>query len=261
MELGRTRRRLEVPTGTVTVLFNFGSSLTVMFASGARRVLLPHTSTIFGVATQASIGHHDGRLDGLEVVLTPWMAFTLFGTAMCELADGCADLSDLCGFRTDDVVGPLAAAPGWPERFALLDGVFTGWAGAGPDHSRPLVRAWHRLVRAPGGIPIAALADEVGWSQRQLESRFREQVGVTPKAASRVLRLQRALRLLVSDGASVAWVAATVGYNDQAHFSHECKSMTRCSPRDFLACRALADHDPSIIDRVQDHITSAVPPK
>jgi AraC-like DNA-binding protein len=259
-DLDKPRRRLEIPTGAVTVLFNFGPALAVACANGARFVVAPHTSVVFGIASRSAIGEHCGRFDGLEVVLAPWMAFTLFGTAMCELADAMVDLSELRGRQADEVLHLLAETPDWSERFTVLDAALAEWAAAGPPPSRSLVRAWHQLVRAPGLTPITSLADEVGWSQRQLESRFQEQVGVTPKTASRVLRLQRALRLLVSDGASAARVAATVGYNDQSHFSRECKSMTNCSPRHFLACRALADRDPSIVDRLHDEVTSAVPP-
>lgn len=42
-----------------------------------------------------------------------------------------------------------------------------------------------------GTLAIATLVEEIGWSQRHLAATFREQIGLTPKAAARVLRFER----------------------------------------------------------------------
>jgi transcriptional regulator GlxA family with amidase domain len=85
-------------------------------------------------------------------------------------------------------------------------------------------------------MPVPRLAEEVGWSARHLENRFREQIGLGPKAAARVLRLQRARRLLAA-GRGAAETAALCGFYDQAHLSGEFKTMTGCTPREFTAAR------------------------
>ncbi|WP_368073223.1 helix-turn-helix domain-containing protein, partial [Streptomyces sp. SolWspMP-sol7th] len=60
----------------------------------------------------------------------------------------------------------------------------------------------------------AASRGRWGGGERQVQSRFREQIGLTPKAAARVVRLQRAVRLLTS-GLSQAETAALCGFYDQ----------------------------------------------
>jgi AraC-like DNA-binding protein len=90
---------------------------------------------------------------------------------------------------------------------------------------------------------VPRLAAEVGWSVRQLENCFREQIGLGPKAAARVLRLQRARRLLAA-GRSQAETAAVCGYYDQAHLSGEFKAMTGCTPREFTAARGTVSVSP-----------------
>ncbi|MER0241142.1 helix-turn-helix transcriptional regulator [Streptomyces sp. HSW2009] len=74
------------------------------------------------------------------------------------------------------------------------------------------------------GGTVAALAREVGLSERQLHRRCLTAFGYGPKTLARVLRLGRALDLA---RAGVAWaeVAARAGYADQAHFSREVRAL------------------------------------
>ncbi|WP_078964944.1 helix-turn-helix domain-containing protein [Streptomyces aureocirculatus] len=239
LALGAPRRRLEVPIGAVTLLLGFGHELRIRGLTGSGRPPVSLVSVVSGLTTRPVLGEHDGRLAGIEVLLTPWASFTLLGVEQHELAGRALD-PDALGARPCrgpwDRIGDLAAAlgalPRWSDRFGLLDDVLIRWAESGPPSSRRTVRAWNELVRTRGTAPVTTIADEVDWSVRQLENRFREQIGIGPKAAGRVLRLQHARRLLAA-GRSQAETAALCGFYDQAHLSGEFKAMTGCTPRQF----------------------------
>jgi transcriptional regulator GlxA family with amidase domain len=105
--------------------------------------------------------------------------------------------------------------------------------------------AWQRLVRSDGRVAVQELAEDTGWSRRHLLTRFRAQVGLAPKPAARVLRFQRASRLLVPtavhDGhpappiPSITDVAAACGYADHAHLVREFHALAGCTPSEYLA--------------------------
>ncbi|MGH4028388.1 helix-turn-helix domain-containing protein [Actinomycetota bacterium Odt1-20B] len=237
------RRRLEVPIGAVTLLLGFDRPVRISGLAGSARPSVSLVSVLSGLSTEPVMGEHDGRLAGIEVLLTPWAAFTLFGTALHELSHHNIDPDELDlgpAHGRWESVGELAGAlgdlPSWTQRFALLDDAFARWAETGPPSSARTVRAWSELVRTQGAAPVAHIAEEVGWSVRQLENRFREQIGIGPKAAGRVLRLQRARRLLAA-GRSQAETAALCGFYDQAHLSGEFKAMTGCTPGEFSVAR------------------------
>ena len=88
---------------------------------------------------------------------------------------------------------------------------------------------------------MAELAAGTGWSERHLTSRFRAEIGLTPKAAARVIRFDRARKLLVRNltGASpeyrLADLAADCGYFDQAHLAREFRVLAGCPPSQWLA--------------------------
>ncbi|MGW6269778.1 helix-turn-helix domain-containing protein [Streptomyces sp. NPDC055060] len=269
LALGRPRRRLEVPIGAVTLMLGFVPEHPVRISglAGARQEPVTLVSVLSGLGTTPVLGEHDGRLAGIEVLLAPWAAFTLFDTALHEVADRNLD-PDALGVRPGpgrwasvaDLAAALGALPSWRARFALLDEVFARWADAGPPCCGRTVRAWDELVRTRGAAPVGHIADEVGWSVRQLENRFRERIGIGPKAAGRVLRLQRARRMLVA-GHTQAETAAACGYYDQAHLSGEFKAMTGCTPREFAAVRRTPrapGGGPPGADRLADEPTSLV---
>ncbi|HEY7007493.1 MAG TPA: helix-turn-helix domain-containing protein, partial [Jatrophihabitantaceae bacterium] len=82
-------------------------------------------------------------------------------------------------------------------------------------------------------VSIASIARAVGWSERHLATRFRTEIGLTPKAAARVIRFDRARRMLrARTGADVA---ARCGYFDQSHLVRDFVSFTGLSPSAWLA--------------------------
>ncbi|MFF7936311.1 MULTISPECIES: helix-turn-helix domain-containing protein [unclassified Streptomyces] len=255
--MDRPRRRLETPVGAATLLLGFEQPVRITRAGRPPDTLV---SVYCGPTTTPAVGEHGGRLSGIEVMLAPWAAFTLFGTPQYELADRTVDpdvLPHALDRRVGELAGALAVLPSWEERFRLLDDVFARWWEVGTPCSARVVRAWAELVRTGGAMPVRLLAEEVGWSVRHLENRFREQIGLGPKAAARVLRLQRARRLLAA-GHGQADTAAACGYYDQAHLSGEFKAMTGCTPREFTTARRLPFAAAPPRDRMDGEATSLV---
>jgi AraC-like DNA-binding protein len=246
LALDRPRRRLEAPIGAATLLLGFEEPVRITRAGRPPATLV---SVFSGPTTTPAVGEHGGRLSGIEVLLMPWAAFTLFGTPQYELADRTVDPDELphalgtrrAGDRrhtVGELSAALAALPTWEDRFGLLDDMLARWSQAGTPSSLRVVRAWSELVRTWGAVPVRSLAEEVGWSVRHLENRFREQIGLGPKVAARVLRLQRARRLL-AQGRGQAETAAICGFYDQAHLSGEFRAMTGCTPREFTMARGI----------------------
>ncbi|MBO1334142.1 AraC family transcriptional regulator [Streptomyces sp. VRA16 Mangrove soil] len=272
------RARLEAPIGAVTLMLGFEGAVRITEATGgwvgvggrggqggARPDGLRTAElsvVLSGMSTTPVLGEHGGRLAGVEVLLTPWAAFTLFSVPLHELS-GWRVHPDALGALPDAAVARLAHELGelssWRARFQLLDTTLARWLEAGPPCASGTVRAWYALTHSGGAAPVTRIADQVGWSVRHLENRFREQIGISPKGAARVLRLQRARRLLCS-GATQAETAAACGYYDQAHLSGEFKAMTGCTPREFFLARGVHvdPGGPPATDRLAGEATSLV---
>ncbi|MGW0733641.1 hypothetical protein [Streptomyces sp. NPDC002851] len=89
LDLGSPRRRLEAPVGAVTLMLGFEQGQLRLHRAG--RPTVTRTSVLSGLHTAPVLGEHDGRLAGIEVLIAPWAAFTLFGVPQYELADQVTD--------------------------------------------------------------------------------------------------------------------------------------------------------------------------
>ena len=102
--------------------------------------------------------------------------------------------------------------------------------------------AWRRTVTSRGRVRVHRLADEVGWSRKRLWSRFRSQIGLTPKRATQLVRFDHAAHLLAA-GHAAASAAAQSGYADQSHLHREIKAIAGVTPAAVATAPWLAIDD------------------
>lgn len=193
-------------------------------------------SCLSGLHTRPAEIRHFGLQRGLQLALTPAGARALLGLPAAALA---AEL-----VLVDEAVPELAELPellagcgDWAARFAVVEAALLD-ALARRGGVRPSAAVARALVLLAAGQPVAAVADEVGYSRRRLSDLVRAECGLTPKAYARVARFERSRGLLVSAagaGRSLAEVAAEGGYADQAHLTREWTSLAGCSPTRWLA--------------------------
>jgi AraC-like DNA-binding protein len=109
-----------------------------------------------------------------------------------------------------------------------------------PDRDPAIAWAVRQFEHQPH-IRISAVADRIGRSSRWFIDRFATEVGLTPKVFSRVQRFQLALRQMhETANVDLADLAVDTGYFDQAHFSHDFRSIAGITPTAYLSART--DH-------------------
>jgi AraC-like DNA-binding protein len=221
-------RRTEMPSGEVHVILSFGPAV---------RAPERRTSFVAAPHTEHVVVEDDGEQHGVELRLTPLGAHRLLAVPMHELANQTVPVADVAGRWGEELVERLRDAADWTARFALLDALLAGRLDAAPRLAPEVEHAWWRLGGADR-LSVAALAGEVGWSPRRLQHCFREQAGLPPKAFARILRFQRAARLLQRpDGPSLCEIALGCGYYDQAHLNRDFRAFAGCTPSELLARR------------------------
>nr|WP_198151281.1 helix-turn-helix domain-containing protein [Kibdelosporangium sp. MJ126-NF4] len=183
----------------------------------------------------ATLACVDGR--GILVELSPHGAYTLLGVPLWEVTNTVIDVADVLGPTADQIMARLAETSTWQSRLALLDDALAARSEIGPRAAPQVVWAWRQLCRSHGRVPVDRLAAEVGWTRRHLLTRFREQIGVPPKTAARMIRFQSALHLLLRSEPppSFARLAQATGYSDQAHLTREFRTLTGTTPVELTA--------------------------
>lgn len=177
----------------------------------------------------------------LQIRLEPVAAAAVLG-ASAELTGTVASLEDVWGREAGRVEDRLRAAASWDERFTIAADVLGRRLGARTPVDPEVARTWRRTLTGRGRVRVDGLAEEVGWSRKRLWSRFRAQLGITPKRAARLVRFDRAAYLLAA-GHPAAGVAAESGYADQSHLHREVRTFAGLTPAGVAAAPWLAIDD------------------
>jgi AraC-like DNA-binding protein len=172
---------------------------------------------LYGPGTQPSVmAFRRGPFTTMQVVFRPHALKTLFGLNASALANGWAELDEL---GADGLTDQLTEAESDQERISLL----TGFLMSKLKQEKPrdlLVEESLRMIdRNPGGLQVRDLLTALSISERQLERRFTQTVGLSPQTYLRVRRFTR-----LSD------VGAALNFSDQSHFNREIKAFSGMTP-------------------------------
>jgi AraC-like DNA-binding protein len=224
----------EVPFPGVPLIFNLGPPWEVEDPGTPPE---RRDSFVAGMHASPTIVRAASSWACIELRLTPLGAHRFLGLPMHELANRTVDLENLLP-RAAELTTRLREAHSWAERFDLVEAFLARRLADSVPPSPGVEWSWHRLRRTGGRAPISELAAELGWSHRRLILRFREQIGLAPKTAARVLRFDRAVGALGSSTfRGLAEIAFRCGYFDQAHLNRDFRELAGTTPTAFLSSR------------------------
>jgi AraC-like DNA-binding protein len=225
-----------LPSSTLTFVLSLADPVDVRGLGEQGRGSASAQAFVAGLHLRPARIHHDGVQYGIQLDVTPLGARRLFGVPAGVLAQSLVDLDDLFGAGSAQLLERLACAPGWRERFSILDETLLQRLTDAAVAQTAVVEAWVVLARSGGSMTVSALAAAVGYSRRHLVDLFRQELGLPPKAAARVFRFERSRELMSRrPRSSLAAIAAAVGYFDQAHMDHEWSALAGCAPSVWLA--------------------------
>ncbi|WP_027659263.1 AraC family transcriptional regulator [Salinispora fenicalii] len=234
-----------IPPPAVVVVISLGDQpIVVNDGTGRQR----RERIVTGLAPHGVRGQGlAGSFECLQVRLSPVVAHTVLGTAS-ELGRAVVALDDLWGHDAARIQEQLRAATSWDERFAIAEVVLGRRLDSGRVVDPEVVYCWRQMMASRGRVRVEWLATEVGWSRQRLWSRFRSQIGLTPKRAAQLVRFDHAAHRLAA-GHSTAVVAADSGYADQSHLHRDIVAFAGVTPAAVAIAPFLAVDDVAWADR------------
>jgi AraC-like DNA-binding protein len=158
---------------------------------------------------------------------------------MHTLVNRVVEFEDVLGADAHHLVDRLRETPGWDKRFAILESFVASRIVSVREPSAPVFWAWGQIERQQGALRIGDLAAEIGWSQKHLIRRFREEIGLPPKTLVRVLRFNQSVEALGRDpNPDWAQIALDCGYYDQSHLIRDYREFAGATPTEFITLRS-----------------------
>jgi AraC-like DNA-binding protein len=180
----------------------------------------------------------------------PGVAPMILGSPASELVDLDLELDQLWGRSADALGARLAEAVSPDEAASMLEHEVGARCAGAPDSL--VVEAVKRL-QPWRHADVSQATSELFISPRHFRRRFAVALGYGPKSLQRILRFQGFLALSHAydrGRSTIADLAATAGYADQAHLTRECSRLTGLTPSVFLdelrhSCGPTHDHGAS----------------
>ncbi|MEO8396457.1 MAG: helix-turn-helix domain-containing protein [Chloroflexota bacterium] len=175
-----------------------------------------------------------GDAQFLAVSFYPWTAHALFDLPDPENQDMIIML-DGQWQRLAQSIAEAVQHSGYEEGLARLQQfMIDAYCRTLPDIT-PVRSAGEQLYASKGQFDMDQLAQDSCLSLRQLERRFKQLTGVTPKSLARLIRFEATRnRLFYDPTMSILDLVHEFGYTDQAHLTHEFKAFMRKTPGQFV---------------------------
>jgi AraC-like DNA-binding protein len=234
---GETEGRPEriVPDGNPELVVHYGHPFSE-FTPENRKQIQPRVFLMGQMTRPLALDSSHGAPGIMGVRFHPAGVRHMIGAAMNELTDQHLKFADIAPAATAALVDEVASAPNAAARAGAMQRFVADRAA---DHARfqdAHVGRWtSRLARTGGGMSVTDLAREADLSPRQLERRFRDQVGISPRLYANVVRFRSVFDSLNS-GSKPDWatLALGAGYFDQSHMIRDFQRFLGCSPTAFL---------------------------
>jgi AraC-like DNA-binding protein len=174
-----------------------------------------------------------GRTAVLGIRLRPVGAFLLLGRPVHDTTEATVDLGDLVGARAGELADRCAAARGPADRLVAAAAWVRELVARPAEPDAAVAWAADTIESHHGRVSISALRERTGWSRTRFTTKFREQVGVTPKVLARVVRFRRALAALHAGEANLSRIAHSCGYYDHSHLDADFRDVCGFTPSQY----------------------------
>jgi len=224
-----------IPTGNCELMFHSGNPFKITDEYN-NTSLQPHfflcgqKNTYYDAATVGNTGL-------LSVTFKPHGARLFFDVPLDELQNTNLSLDDFMGKEGKEIGYKIAEAKTYKIKISILEKFLFKRIQENKLFEFEMFDAAFNSVNKHTFIPsVDKLAKITCLSSRQLERKFLDIIGLSPKQFLRIQRFQKVIQLkrLGNKNNNLTQLAFEAGYYDQSHFIREFKLYSGYSPKEFF---------------------------
>jgi len=227
--------------GNPGMVFYFKAPL-VEYAMHQSKTYVHPRSFVYGQLTQYKDLISTGELNILVVVFQPYALYALSGIASVELNDSLIKLNELFKREAEDLEDRVLNETDIKNKIEHIENfVFKKLADVlYPD--KTLTGALKLINNHKGNISVSHLLNILPITEKQLERRFNQYIGISPKRFTAIVKLQYFLKNLQCHfpDTKIADIAYQSGYYDQAHLNNYFKRNIGITPSAYKTNNLLA---------------------
>lgn len=189
---------------------------------------------ISGFYTKIRHYNSDNDICMLIIGFKPTGLQRMFNFPLSEFNNQNISLKDLFPFEYEELMERLFAVNSWKKRVALIESYLFRKIGDKSTY-RELDQIIHYLFQSKEAKSLKDISSHFYLTERTMRRRFINGIGISPKLFSKLVRFQKALKLIAgAQKLNLGTIALELGYYDQAHFIHEFTEFYGHSPKNFM---------------------------
>lgn len=230
-----------LPDGKTELVVHFGDAFLKLEGGSYERQARVLMS---GQLTERIMLKPTGEVGVVSIRFKAAGAARFFDVPYEEIVDRVVDFADFEPAFSAAIHERIARAESHDERLAAMIALLEERLTQESKEDIFVRQACQYIVGSEGEYSVQELVRLIGFSERQLERKFKRQVGITPKVLSRLMRLQKFLAMArEANTLTLADAAAACGYYDQSHFIRDFTKFSGMSPMKYLSSsHVMSDH-------------------
>ncbi len=228
-----------IPDGCIEMTFNLEDKIK-RYVSESEFVVHPNAMVI-GQRTKSYYIEPLGNVNSFAICFYPHGFANFVCTPLENLVDVETPIESLFGeIPSKELKQKISQAASTQERIEIIEIFLLNKLNQNTTIESLVKTTVDTLISTNGSTPINQILKNDLSKRRQLERKFRKQIGISPKQLGRVLRLQTALKMLLNDNENLTNIAYESEYFDQAHFIKDFKEFIGNTPKEFLGNENMA---------------------
>jgi AraC-like DNA-binding protein len=221
-----------VPDGFPELIFHFGQPYQIKNESG--NFVRQSSCLAAGQLVNPIWIRPEGESGIVAVKFLPCVFWQLFGVNMKMLTNESINAEDVLGTAIAELSQRVSESKTSRERIFWIEKFLLNQRST-RDADHFVTQVADEIVVRKGEVSIQGIANKHQVSERQLQRRFNEIVGVSPKRFARIMRYKNVCSMLGDSSLTLTDAVYLAGYFDQPHFNKDFTEFTGENPNQFLS--------------------------
>lgn len=221
--------------GNTGVVFSLKSKLISEISNDEVKKYLP-ASFLYGQLHGFKDIYSENETSLIIVVFQPNGIYQLLGIPATEFQDSIIPVEEVFDQKVTAFQEKLSQQNN-QTRVELLNHFFRSLIAAKSVSNQSIINnSLDLILKNKGDFSVKQLVEYTGYTERHLERKFKECIGLNPKKFGNVIRLHHFLKLLKnkSDATNLTTICYDAGFSDQSHLIKDFRKHTGISPREYL---------------------------
>ncbi|WKL46967.1 helix-turn-helix domain-containing protein [Flavobacterium pectinovorum] len=222
--------------GNTGVVFSLKSKLISEISNDEVKKYLP-TSFLYGQLHGFKDIYSENETSLIIVVFQPNGIYQLLGIPATEFQDSIIPVEEIFDYKGSELQEKLYEQNNNEVRIELLNHFFRSLINNKLVSNQSIINnSLDFILKNKGDFSVKQLVEYTGYTERHLERKFKESIGLNPKKFGNVIRLHHFLKLLKnrSDATNLTAICYDAGFSDQSHLIKDFRKHTGISPREYL---------------------------